>query len=97
MPPKTKSAYACDECGERFSSNLGVEQHFHAIKTLNREKPLIVLINLPDGCTPGRWEAAQEFATAIQELCRRYPHRKFAYVPFDHSEGSINSLLVIEQ
>lgn len=86
----------CDECGEKFSSNIELSQHFHAIRALSAD-PLIFLINLSDGCTPGRWESAEEFTNAIQTLREKYPSRKFQYVPFEHSNGAINSLLVIEQ
>lgn len=87
----------CDECGEKFASNKEAEQHFHATQTLSRGNPLMFLIALPDGCTPGRWEAAKEFTTAIQTLREKYPSRKFQYVPFDHSEGAVTALLAIEQ
>jgi hypothetical protein len=86
----------CDECGEEFSSNKDAAQHFHATHTLSRN-PLIFIITLSDGCTPGRWEAAQEFVAEIKMLREKYPSRKFQYIPFDHSDGAVNSLLVIEQ
>lgn len=49
-----------------------------------REEPLVVALKLPDGCTPGRWEAAESFADSIAELRRRYPGRTFQFVPFSY-------------
>ena len=46
--------------------------------------PLVLLITLPDGCTPGRWEAAESFAQSIAELREKYPGVKFQFIPFGY-------------
>ena len=83
----------CVECGARFNTNLELEQHFHAVNTIT--KGSIYLLLLPDGCTPGRWEAARAFAKAIAELREKCPNKQFQYIPFDHSDGAVNSLLAV--
>jgi len=45
----------------------------------------VYLISLPDGCTPGRWEAAIYFAEAMAELRENFPGRSFSFVAFGFS------------
>jgi len=64
-----------------------------------KESPLVLLISLPDGCTPGRHEAAIYFAEAVAESRERFPHRNFQFVTFDHEEnerfGGVNAWLAV--
>ncbi len=83
----------CGECNARFDTNLELEQHFHIVNTVRRGS--VYLLLLPDGCTPGRWEAAKAFAEALVELRQKCPNKQFQFVPFDHSEGAVNSILAI--
>jgi len=56
------------------------------------------LVSLPDGCTPGRFEAAREFAQAFDAIHRLHPVASFNYVPFDHEggqDGAVTAYLVI--
>jgi len=94
MTEKSKlRKFYCAECGAQFDTNLELEQHFHAVNTIT--KGSIYLLLLPDGCTPGRWEAARAFAKAIAELREKCPNKQFQYIPFDHSDGAVNSLLAV--
>ena len=49
-----------------------------------REDPLTLALTIPDGCGPGRWEAAVAFAEVFAEVKSRYPHRTFQYIPFSY-------------
>lgn len=50
-----------------------------------RDKPLTLLLKLPDGCTPGRWEAAEAFAEIIAEMRSRHPDKTFQLLPFSYN------------
>lgn len=50
-----------------------------------REEPLTLLLKLPDGCTPGRWEAAKAFAEILAEVCKKHPGKNFQLLPFSYS------------
>ena len=49
-----------------------------------RETPLTLMLKLPDGCTPGRLEAADAFGEIIAEASNRYPGRTFQLLPFNY-------------
>jgi hypothetical protein len=49
-----------------------------------RDEPLTLVLKLPDGCTPGRWEAAEAFGEIIAEMRRRYPGKSFQLLPFSY-------------
>lgn len=53
-----------------------------------REEPLTLLLKLPDGCTPGRWEAVEAFAEIFAEVRMRYPGKNFQRLPFSFSTYS---------
>lgn len=84
----------CDICGEEFESVLQLEAHSggHKVRPV-QESPLVVLLVLPDGCTPGKWQAATAFAEAVQELRGRYPGVRFQYVPFSYVDGKFDPAL----
>ncbi|MBI2637352.1 MAG: hypothetical protein HYW88_00490 [Candidatus Sungbacteria bacterium] len=83
----------CVECGAKFDTNLELGQHFHAVLTVSPRSAYLIL--LPDGCTPGRFEAAQAFAEAIVELKQKCPRKEFQLIPFGHSKGALNSILAV--
>ncbi len=89
----------CNECGKELRSNKEANDHFHAVTTVSKEDR-VYLINLPDGCAPGRWEAAEAFAEAVAELRTKCPSKSFTFTPFDHEKstgghGGIDSWLAI--
>ena len=49
-----------------------------------RDEPITLMLKLPDGCTPGRWEAAEAFAEIIAEMRKRYPGKTFQLLPFNY-------------
>lgn len=56
----------------------------------------IYLITLPDGCTPGRWEAAKEFVLAFSELRQKEPRCSFQLTSFSHdSNGGVTAWLAV--
>ena len=61
--------------------------------------PHVALISLPDGCAPGKWEAAEYFAKAVSELREQFPHSQYRFVSFDHEEnerfGGVKAWLAI--
>lgn len=67
-----------------------------------REQPLVVLIDLPEGCTPGRWESAVAFGECFAELKNQYPDKKFQLLPFQYqtyengTEPTLVSILAVE-
>lgn len=72
----------CEECGEEFRTQREWVAHCdgHHVKMVTAD-PLVLVIDLPDGCTPGRWEAAEAFAENVAELRRRFPGKRFQFVP----------------
>jgi hypothetical protein len=68
---------------------------------LVREEPLTLILKLPDGCTPGRWEAAEAFAEINAEMCKQYPGKTFQLLPFsydtykDGTSPALNAVLAI--
>ena len=68
---------------------------------LVQEEPLTLLLTLPDGCTPGRWEAAVSFAGIIRETKIKYSGKKFQLLPFSYdtpSDGTnpaLNAILAV--
>ncbi len=90
--------HICTECGQEFANNKEFDGHFHAVQTVSKEAG-IYLVTLPDGCTPGRFEAAEAFAKAVLELKAKVPNRMFTFTPFDHEEssrfGGVNAWLAI--
>lgn len=59
------------------------------------QEPLVLLLNLEGGLTPGRFEAAEGFAAVIAQAKKSYPDYDFQYVPFSFEEGRLVSLLAI--
>ena len=53
-----------------------------------RDEPLTLMLKLPDGCTPGRWEAAEAFAEIIAEMHSRHPGKTFQLLPFSYATPS---------
>ena len=52
------------------------------------KEPLVLLLKLPDGCTPGRWEAAEAFAETISEVHKRFCGMRFQFLPFTYDTPS---------
>ena len=50
-----------------------------------RETPITLMLKLPDGCTPGRWEAAEAFAEIVAQVVVRYPNNTFQFLPFSYN------------
>ena len=75
--------WKCEECGQEFPDLKAGAAHFdaHHVKTVTMD-PLVLVIDLPDGCRPGRWEAARSFAESVAELRTRFPGKRFQIVPF---------------
>lgn len=48
------------------------------------EKDGVYMIVLPEGVTPGRWEAAEEFAKAVAILHAKAPGCAFVFTSFDY-------------
>ena len=92
--------FDCEECGIEFLAETERDSHQqgHRVKTIQL-LPHVALISLPDGCTPGRHEAAVYFAEAVAELANRFPERRYQFASFDHEEserfGGVNSWLAI--
>lgn len=90
----------CRECDAKFTENRELTNHedTHHVLTVARE-PFVMLLNLPDGCTPGRWEAADAFVQAIAELQQKHPRRNFQFLPFSFnaSSGGLDAILAIAQ
>lgn len=90
--------HRCTECGKEFETNKEFDIHFHLVQTVSAEAG-VYLITLPDGCTPGRWEAAREFAEAVLELKVKVPNRTFSFTPFSFEnvepESGVNSWLAV--
>jgi hypothetical protein len=83
----------CKECKKKLTTNKEQDEHFHAVQTVAEK---VYLIDLPDGCEPGRWEAAEAFAKGVAELRNRYPYHTFAYTPFSSDRhGQVTSWLAI--
>ena len=88
----------CPWCPAEFETHSALESHEagHKVKKV-ADTPLTYLLVLPDGCTPGRWEAAEAFADAAQELSGVQPNVPFQLVPFSFSQdGGVNALLALE-
>ena len=49
------------------------------------DEPLTCVLRLPEGCTPGRFEAAEAFQEACGELKRLYPGKRFQLLPFSYN------------
>lgn len=79
----------CGECGKSFDSPIQLDEHdaTHMYRRVS-DYPLVLSIKLPDGCTPGRREAAEAFADAVKEIQKKYPERVFTFTPFDHERSS---------
>lgn len=71
--------------------------------TIVREEPLTLILTLPDGCTSGRWEAAEAFADILAEMNKRYPGKNFQLLPFSYntpSDGTnpaLNAIFAVSQ
>lgn len=87
----------CSFCPEEFATHQELESHEagHKVKRVS-DAPLTYLLVLPDGCTPGRWEAAEAFSEAVAELYDQHPGIPFQFVPFSMSQdGGADALLAI--
>lgn len=84
----------CSWCPAEFSTNSQLESHEagHKVKKV-ADNPLTFLLVLPDGCTPGRWEAAVAFAEAVAELRQTYPNVDFQFVPFSDVSTTKSGML----
>ena len=93
--------YPCEFCDHISESLAEARSHFagHSVKpVLIDKRSSTILITLTDGCTPGRWEAAEEFANAFMELHKKFPSQQFQFVPFSmDGEGNTDSYLAIGQ
>lgn len=60
-----------------------------------RGNPLTVVIKLPDGVCPGRFESAEAFADLIGTLKTKYPENNFQLLPFSYNttEDGCNPVL----
>lgn len=57
-----------------------------------RDEPLTLMLKLPDGCTPGRWESAEAFAEIIAEMRNRYPGKNFQLLSFSYDGTTYHAL-----
>lgn len=48
--------------------------------------PLVLIIDLPDGCSPGKWEAAESFAESFAGIVVKYPGKNFQFIPFSYDD-----------
>lgn len=66
-----------------------------------QKEPLILLLCLPAGCCPWRWEAAESFAKIIAEMKAKHPDKSFQLLPFSYAtvadgiDPALNSILAI--
>ncbi len=93
---KTKE-FRCTTCGDSFATESDLYQHIPELDTLSEVvMNSVYILELLDSCCPGRWEAAKSFAITITELKRRFPDKKFQYVPFNYDrDGALTKLLAI--
>lgn len=86
----------CPWCPAEFETHSALESHEagHKVKKV-ADTPLTYLLVLPDGCTPGRWEAAVAFAEAVGELRQKHD-RPFQFVPFSYDkDGGLDAILAV--
>ncbi len=71
------------------------------------KNPLSILISLPNGCDPGKFEAAEAFVASIKKIKEVCPEKIFQFIPFEYSvcignsdiqsgTSGLNSLLAVE-
>jgi hypothetical protein len=88
----------CNICGEEFENREGLDSHDaeHVVRPVG-DHHLTYLLTLPDGCTPGRMEAAVALASAYRKLRDKHSNQGFHLVPFSYSEGGryIDTILAI--
>lgn len=66
-----------------------------------KKNPLVLIIDLPAGCTPGRWEAAEAFAEEFKKLKEDFPDNEFHFLPFsydtptDGTNPALNAILAV--
>lgn len=85
----------CSWCPAEFTTHGELESHEagHKVKKVS-DVPLTFLLVLPDGYTPGRWEAAKAFAEAVEEL--RQQHDRFQFIPFSYDKnGGLDAILAV--
>ena len=84
----------CSWCPAEFSTHGQLESHEagHKVKKVAENPPTFLLV-LPDGCTPGSWEATVVFAEAVAELRQTYPETDFQLVPFSYVSSTIRGML----
>ncbi len=77
--------HTCDICGTEFEKRSDLTDHWdnHLVKPVS-EEPLVRMLTLPDGTTPGRFEAAEKFAEGIKELREKHPDMRFQLIPFNY-------------
>lgn len=86
----------CPWCPAELETHSALESHEagHKVRKVS-EVPLTYLLVLPDGCTPGRWEAAEAFAAAVAEL-RQQHNRPFQLIPFSYDKGGgLSAILAV--
>lgn len=90
--------FRCGICGEEFNSSRELVGHDagHIVRPVT-EEPLVMVLNLPDGVTEGRYAAAEAFADGIKELRAAHPGKKFQYVPFTYKSGYLTAMLAIAE
>ncbi|MEK9184308.1 MAG: hypothetical protein AAB892_01095 [Patescibacteria group bacterium] len=94
--------HRCDICREEFEKRSDLTDHWdnHLVKPVSDE-PLVRILTLPDGITPGRFEAAEKFAEAIKELRAVYPGVQFQFIPFNYSPSrdgpALESILAVAE
>jgi hypothetical protein len=94
----------CEICGAEFATAMQLESHWagHAVRPV-KTSPLSYLLCLPDGITPGRYEAAEAFADAYVELSQMHLDRRFNFFPFSYKTDdggknpALNAVLAIEE
>lgn len=81
-----------DSSGDAKEAALADLAENEMIKKINDS---VYLLSLPDGCTPGRYEAIRDFAKSIDRLKQRYPEKQFQYITERNEYGAIDCILAI--
>lgn len=76
--------HKCQICGEEFLHPMQLESHWagHSLRPVTENSSY--LLCLPDGVTPGSFEAAEAFVEAHEELKREHPDIQFHFFPFSY-------------
>ena len=92
----------CDTCDREGFANwqqLINHEAAHSIRRV-RKNPLSYLLVLPNGVTPGRYEAAGAFVDSYVELKEKHPDIPFHFFPFSYEtehrgKPALNAILAI--